>query len=492
MSLGSVRCSDDEIINVIKELKPLSDPKYEQNDEIKSGIMFADCFGSITRFNTTAGKWYVYDGIIWKPDNGNVLIESLAQRFVCCLRKYAAETLPLEATRKDRETMNYLTSLGSRKKRISMIEDAKAHIHIDSSQLDADPDLLNCKNFVFNLRTYEAVPHDAKYLLSKCTNFNYKKDAGYSIWKDFMMQVFQVDIDKTEYVQRLFGYGLTTDTSQEQCYLFYGATTRNGKSTMLDTISYMLGDYALKMSPDSLAQKKTDSRIANSDIARLQNCRFVHCSEPEKKMIFNVAFLKNVLGGEPINARYLYQDCFQFYPTFKIFINSNYLPTVNDDTLFSSGRIMVIEFKKHFDESEQDKTLKERFREDDVLSGIFNWCLIGLKSYRAIGLQPPQSVLAAVDDYRRKSDKISNFMDECFEKRPDSVLSCQGVYYFYTQWCRSNGYGVDNRKNFTQSIKAKEIYADSGTVNGHTIRNVIKGYAITDETREQYQHESNI
>ena len=39
MSLGSIRCTDDEIINVIKELKPLSDPKYEQNDEIKSGIM---------------------------------------------------------------------------------------------------------------------------------------------------------------------------------------------------------------------------------------------------------------------------------------------------------------------------------------------------------------------------------------------------------------------------------------------------------------------
>ena len=78
-------------------------------------------------------------------------------------------------------------------------------------------------------------------------------------------------------------------------------------------------------------------------------------------------------------------------------INTNYLPTITDDTVFSSGRINVISFDRHFEPQEQDKDLKNRLRDKQELSGILNWCIEGLQLYRKEGLKPPAAVQTATD-----------------------------------------------------------------------------------------------
>lgn len=93
-------------------------------------------------------------------------------------------------------------------------------------------------------------------------------------------------------------------------------------------------------------------------------------------------------------------------------INTNYLPTITDDTVFSSGRINVISFDRHFEPQEQDKDLKNRLRDKQELSGILNWCIEGLQLYRKEGLKPPAAVQTATDIYRTDSDKVGNFINE--------------------------------------------------------------------------------
>lgn len=235
------------------------------------------------------------------------------------------------------------------------------------------------------------------------------------------------------------------------------------------------------MKPETLAVKQnTDSRVANGDVARLSGCRFCNASEPPKRMLFDTALLKSLLGRDSITARHLHQREFSFVPKFKLVINTNYLPVIADDTVFSSGRINVISFDRHFEPEEQDKHLKERLRQDKELSGILNWCIEGLRLYRLEGLKPPKAVISATETYRSDSDKIGNFIKECLTKTGKNS-SVKSVYELYTNWCNDNGFGVENKGNFIAELKNKGIYGSSGTVRGKTVKNIVKGYE--EETR---------
>lgn len=284
------------------------------------------------------------------------------------------------------------------------------------------------------------------------------------------------------YLQSILGYALTAETNLETCWILYGGTTRNGKSTLIETIAYMMGNsggYALAMQPQTLAQKQNkDTRQASGDIARLDGCRFLNASEPPKRMLFDVALLKTLLGRDSITARHLFEREYEFVPHFKLFINTNFLPLIQDDSLFSSGRINVITFDRHFSPQEQDRDLKDTLKKPENISGIFNWCLAGLKWYREIGADPPEAVQAATAEYRQSSDKIGNFIADCLIKAEGKNCGAGAVYQRYSAWCEDNGFGCENKGNFFDELKSKGIFAASGTVDGKTVRNVVKGYVL--------------
>ena len=156
------------------------------------------------------------------------------------------------------------------------------------------------------------------------------------------------------------------------------------------------------------------------------------------------------------------------------------MPLIQDDSLFSSGRINVISFDRHFEPHEQDKTLKQKLRSAEELSGILNWCIEGLRLYRVEGLKPPAAVQTATDAYRSDSDKIGNFLSECMVKS-DRNTKAKDVYEAYEEWCNDNGYGVENKGNFFAELKSKNIFRASGTVNGKTAHYIVKGYVFAEE-----------
>jgi putative DNA primase/helicase len=221
----------------------------------------------------------------------------------------------------------HILKMGSRAVRETMVKDARDKYCISNEDLDKDSDLLNLQNGTLNLKTFEFREHRAEDLLSKIANVSYNPAARSELWQYFINEVMQGDEEKIKYLQKAIGYGITADTSLETCFILYGATTRNGKSTLVETIMHMLGGssgYAMQMKPESLAQKQNnDSRQANGDIARLAGARFLNVSEPPKKMIFDAALLKTLLGRDSIVARHLHEREFEFDPMFKLFMNTN-------------------------------------------------------------------------------------------------------------------------------------------------------------------------
>ena len=475
-----------ELLNAIRSIKP--EVNYKMDDK-GNGDLFAEIYKDKARYNVTAREWYIYDGIRWIEDTGGMNVSRYAKTLADTLLIYAST---ISDDKRGQNYVEYIAKLGRLRNRKTMIEDAKDKYYICNDDLDKDIYLLNCQNCVIDLRNFRKLEHDANLLLSKVSNIYYNPDAKSEDFNKFMNEIMQNNQEKIEYIQKILGYSLTGDTREETCYILYGNTTRNGKSTLVETVSYMLGNttgYAMNMKPETLAQKQNnDSRQANGDVARLKGARFLNASEPPKKMIFDVGLLKNLLGRDSITARHLHEREFQFIPCFKLFINTNFLPLITDDTLFSSGRINVITFDKHFEDCEQDKTLKDRLKTRDSISGIFNWCLMGLKKYYSEGAIPPKCVQDATGEYRKNSDKIGNFIAERLEK---SEFNCKAkdVYVAYQEWCKDNGYGAENKGNFFAELRSKDLLVKTGTVNGVTDRNIVKGYQIASEWQKFSQDE---
>ena len=470
---------NSKITETLQALKPAENPLYKSTDDISSGRLFADVFKEILRYNVTAKQWYYYDGRIWREDTEGMIADSLAKSLARALYIYAVDA---EKTYRD-----YVGRLSNRRARDTMLKDARGYNFISREDLDANKSLFNCQNCVINLDTGEQMEHSPELLLSMISKVVYDKNASSTDFENFLSEVMQEDSEKIDYLQRLFGYALTADVAEEAFYLIYGATTRNGKGTLMGTIMHMMGDYAKNAEPETLAQRKKDTRTASGDIARLADCRLLNVSEPPKRMIFDTALVKALTGRGKQTARHIFEREFEFEPEFKLVIDTNYLPIVNDDTLFSSERVRVITFDRHFSEEEQDRTLKTRLRSQENISSLFNWCLTGLRKYRESGLRAPEAVRMATQDYRAKSDKIGCFIEDCLEKDKEHNVSIKTAYELYSDWCTANGYGCESKRNFTEELKVKNIFAKSGTVGKLTTRNVIKGYRFSADALSEFE-----
>lgn len=448
---------------------------YETNDK-GFGALYSEIFKDKHRYNPSRKDFMLYDGKRWIDDIEGLNARSDAKVLSDALLVYGSST-------GNSDYLKAVSNLCNIRNRNNMLQDSRDVYYFSNEDLDTNDYLLNVQNGTIDLSedTPKFLQHAPDMLLSKICNVNYNPAASCKEWEKFLGQIMQGNQEKIKYLQKIAGLSLTGNTQEETCFILYGSTTRNGKSTFCETLIYLLGDYALTMKPESLAIKQnTDSRQASGDIARLAGCRFCNASEPPKRMLIDTALLKSLLGRDSITARHLHQREFSFIPKFKLVINTNYLPAITDDTVFTSGRINVVSFDRHFEPEEQDKHLKDKLRQDSELSGILNWCIDGLRMYRKEGLYPPAAVQQATETYRTDSDKIGNFIKECLAETGKNS-SIKSVYEVYSTWCSDNGYGTESKGNFISELKGKGLYATSGTVDRKTVKNIVKGYTVEPE-----------
>lgn len=463
----------------IEQLETLNAAERFPMNDRGSADLFATIFKNISRYNPTKKDWMYYDKTRWIADTEEMRAKRNAKTLADVLVRYSVTaSLPDD---KRQSYIKYAAGMMNYRNRNVMINDAKDLNFFENIELDKDDFLLNCNNCVLDLSGDQpkSLEHNADLLLSKICNANYNPAANCTLWEKTIGEIMQGDTAKIKYLQKMSGRFLTGDTSEEEFYIFFGATTRNGKSTITELLLYLLGDYATTISPESLAIKANkDSRTASPDIAKLAGTRLVVASEPPRRMLFDSSLVKTLTGRDSISARFLHENEFQFKPKFKLILNSNYLPVINDKTVFSSNRVKVIPFERHFTEKEQNKHLKEQLQQE--IDGILNWCIKGLYMYRKEGLEPPTVVQSATHEYSEDSDKIGKFISECLVKS-DQNLAAKDVYEKYSQWCNDCGLGIDGRTSFYEELKTKNLLSKTGTVTGKTVKNVMKGYSFVEE-----------
>jgi putative DNA primase/helicase len=289
------------------------------------------------------------------------------------------------------------------------------------------------KNGTINLRTGEIREPMPEDLITRIANVEYDPSADCPAWKKFIMEIMNYNAELIHFIQNAAGWSITGNTAEQSMFILFG-TGANGKSTFLNTIMNLLGDYAIA-TPTETFMKKSGDQITN-DIARLRGTRFVTTTEAEHGRRLSEPLIKQITGNDRMTARFLYGEFFNFIPTFKIWMATNHKPVIKGTDHGIWRRIKLVPFTTRIEEEDQDKDLEEKLMQEGP--GILNWLIEGAMRWCKEGLKTPLIIISATAEYRAEMDIIGNFIKErCIQKEGFSIRARE-FFKCYQDWCEEN------------------------------------------------------
>jgi len=376
--------------------------------------------------------WTYWDGKHWQSSADQPAL-ALAKRTVRTMYAAAAFATSDSATK---ALLDHAKRTEHSSRLQAMLTLAKPEPTIMSRYEVWDTDLyaLNVANGTVDLATGELRKHNPADRITKLSPVVYDSTATSLLWETFLHTVFDDNNHLIDFMQRLIGYSLCGHTREDRFALLWGSGA-NGKTTLLNTIRHLMGTYASHVRPETF-MSATSSGVPN-ELAALEGRRFVTTVETDEGRKFAEGLLKQFTGGEPIQCRFLHREFFTYVPEGHLFVASNHRPVIKgtDDAIWR--RVLLIPFTVTIPPENRDRMLCDRLKEE--ASAILNWCLDGYRKYAAEGLNPPDEVLAAVQDYRAEQNLIGQFLDECCETGDEHEVKCSDLRNRYNQWCADNG-----------------------------------------------------
>lgn len=324
-------------------------------------------------------------------------------------------------------------------------------ISCQHTELDVDPWLLNCSNGTLDLRTGTLRPHRRSDRITRLAPVAYKVDAKCPRWERFLSEIVP-DFEVRGFLQRFAGYCLTGVIRQRIVALFYG-TGANGKSVYVLTLRAMMGDYASTMAPGLLMSRQNEAHPTEQ--ADLLGVRLAVCSEVRSDRSFDEEATKRLSGGDPIKARRMREDFFEFFPTWKLVLFVNHKPRVRDTTNSIWDRIREVPFEVRIEPDKQDADLKEKLREE--MSGILAWAVRGCAIWRDVGLAEPEAVMSATNQYRQEQDQVGQFLGDLCTLDPQAEVLSRLLYESYVRWTESNGERAMSQNSFGRRLADKGV-----------------------------------
>jgi len=387
--------------------------------------------GNDIRFCPARKKWYIWNGNRWNIDNVGRIMQ---------LSKKTVRTIYREASNanekaKRTEIVKHASKSEAEQRIKAMIKLAESEqgIPVLPEELDSDPMLFNVSNGTIDLHTGKLLKHDRKHLITKISPVEFDPAIKAPIWESFLNKIMAGNLDSITYLKRIIGYSLTGNIS-EQCFFFFYGEGANGKSTFIETIRLLMGDFS-KQADFNTFLKSNNNSIRN-DIARLIGARFVSAVEADSGEKLDEVIIKRVTGGDTISARFLYAETFEYKPTFKIFLVANNKPVIQGTDEAIWRRVKLIPFTVTICREEQDPQLPGKLKAE--LSGILNLAIEGCLEWKKHGLPESNEVETATMEYQHEMNTIEGFLsDRCIilssAKVQNSLLLTE-----YQSWCDDN------------------------------------------------------
>ena len=305
-----------------------------------------------------------------------------------------------------------------------------------AEQFDADPDVLNTPVGIVDLRTGQIRAHDPDALCTRMTNGAPEPQARAERWERFLHEIFAGDAELIAYVQKVCATAMLGYNREQVLYILYG-TGANGKSVFLNTLLYVLGDYAGNIPRDALLVQAQAQDARRTAYASLMGIRFAVLDELEDRSRLSSTALKDLTSNNPQAVRALYENYRQIRLGCTPFVGTNAKPEVTEHSLGTWRRLRLIPFTVTIPPERRDAELESKLRAE--ADGIMQWLVEGLSAYWRDGLVEPPAVAQATQEYRSEEDALADWLSERTESHPRAITPTRELWGDYCQWAESNG-----------------------------------------------------
>ena len=344
-----------------------------------------------------------------------------------------------------------------------MVTMARSEVAVRQDELDADLWALNTQGGIVDLRTGEISPHHPDRLLTKVVGATAgASSASAPTWLAFLSRIMGHDLEMVAFLQRVLGYCLTGST-REQCLFVLHGSGSNGKSTFLDTVRTVLGDYAMHTRAETFVVKEGGGGIPN-DVAALRGARVVTASEIKQGARLDESLIKEMTGDSAMTARFMRGEFFTFSPAWKMLWAVNHRPVIRGTDHGIWRRMRLIPFEEIITDAEKDPDLALKLQAER--DGILAWMIEGCRAWQAQGLAPPARVLLATKEYRDDMDILKDFLDELCDVRDGVSVGNTDLYKAFSEWASENGEREKSQRWFSQALHDRGFRQDTSRNRG--------------------------
>lgn len=484
-------------------VKQVIECMYE--NEYGDAKLFSFLFDGVVVRDHSASKWYIWEGHYWAADRTKQL-RHLVCGVLAAVYDRAAVDLNLKLSRLanigdltvqlDREQTEQEKQENARRERMSqdvkglharakllknfdrqkkVLELAESFLGITGDQWDKNPWVLGTADGVIDLKCGAMRPGRAEEYIRTIISAEWKGlQAECPRFLQFLHQIFE---DRPEeereqiigFLQRMLGYGLTGLVSEHKFLVLYGAKGRNGKDTLMTLLNSIIGEMAQPIPNEVMLSSKTPASAgsAKPHLLDLQGKRFAWANEPEEGSRFDIGQVKDLTGGGLVSGRPLYHnETIRFSPSHLLLLLTNHKPHADPQDSAFWDRMCPIIFNLRFVDKPQadnerlkDITLGEKLEAEK--SGVLAWLVRGCLEWQKNGLQIPDCILKAREEYRMDEDLISLFISaECVIHNLCEVGAGE-LYKAYKEWCIDNSMkpmsGVAFGKRIKEAFKAPRM-----------------------------------
>ncbi|MGQ9808303.1 MAG: DNA primase family protein [Armatimonadota bacterium] len=332
-----------------------------------------------------------------------------------------------------------------------------------ASELDADPWLLNTPSGVLDLRTGELREQQPEDLLSRITAAEYDPQAQCPLFEAFLRQILPHN-GLVEYMQAVLGMALIGANRPQELYILHGGG-RNGKSTLLNVLQAVLGDYAGPIPRDAVLTRRQQQDAARVSLAACEGIRFGVLDELADGATLSPVAVKDLTSDNPMKARALYENYRDIRLSVTPFIATNHKPAIPEQTEGTWRRVRLIPFTFQVAEESVDPQMQEKLLQEAV--GILRWLVDGCRRALEHGLQMPPVVAEATGEYRTEEDALAEFIDACCVTGPAYRAVFRDLYAAYQQWCDENGVErALTKKAFSRLLEQRGVESRQARVDG--------------------------
>jgi len=409
-------------------------------------------------------------------------VEDLEDGQRAVLEKAEEAEARLQKRRGDRR--KFAISCGNTNRINGMLAQAMPHMTVPPEEMDAEPLAINVANGTLRLVkekvedpdcpdpdvvrwitrwTVRLDPHRREDRITRVMPVAWDPKAECKRWMA-SMERFQPKEGPRRFLQQWRGYGLT-GLMGEQAFVFHYGLGANFKSTFMETLARIQGDYAQSLPAEALTgdqQRRGDQ--ATPEFARLPGARYVRCAELPRGQGFRESTIKMLTGGEPILVRHLHKGFFEFRPRFKAEGSGNDRPPIGgvDEGIWRRMKLVLWPVTIPPDQRRPMEKVIAEFLEEGP--GILRWLVDGLIDYLENGLVVPDEVKATTDEYREDMDPVGEFCRACVTQAaaPDGFVQAREMFNAYLLWCRANSVKPFQEKTFAAVMVQKGFRKENG------------------------------